>query len=163
MFQKNIGTNLVTSMVDTNWYRYDINYFDYSSNWHTPPPQLPTIITVTITINTAFAITTIHPNQHPTQNDYLYLKTNKFRLKKCNHKMNFLHIKLDISITLFFYHYHIIVIIFRHTILLSCLLLFIKDFTINWKYFTKFDHILHATKHLNKEKYFSIDRKQTPK
>lgn len=106
MFQKNIGTNLVTSMVDTNWYRYDINYFDYSSNWHTPPPQLPTIITVTITINTAFAITTIHPNQHPTKNDYLYLKTNKFRLKKCNHKMNFLHIKLDISITLFFYHYH---------------------------------------------------------
>ena len=32
MFQKNISTNLVTSTVDTNWYQYDIDYFDYSSN-----------------------------------------------------------------------------------------------------------------------------------
>ena len=69
--------------------------------------------------------------------------------------MNFLHIKLDISITLFFYHSHIIVIIFRHTILLSRFTTFYKGFYDQLKIFYKFDHILHANKHLNKEKYFS--------
>ena len=69
--------------------------------------------------------------------------------------MNFLHIKLDISITLFFYYYHIIVIIFRHTILLSRFTTFYKGFYDQLKIFYKFDHILYTNKHLNKEKYFT--------